>query len=146
MPTNPAEEIPTPTSIARYVKSNAARAKKAQQMHHGASEVVREADYKGHHIMVRTKYEVEVDGKPLMGHLGVTDSGSVHYHPVPNMSFGSALDMVKKIIDVFPDDFSTSAPDAAHGRDHATHGMPGTVMKKTSATKKTAKPIVKRKQ
>lgn len=145
MPTNPAEEIPTPTSIARYVKSNAARAKKAQQMHHGASEVIREADYKGHHIMVRTKYEVEIDGKPLMGHLGVTDSGSVHYHPVPNMSFGSALDMVKKIIDVFPDDFSSSAPDGPHGSDHATRGTRA-VKKKTSATKKSAKPTVKRKQ
>lgn len=105
MATNPTEEKPTPKSIAAYVKSNAARARKAQQMHHGESVVTRETDYKGHHIVVRTKYEVEVDGKPLMGHMGVNDSGSVHYHPVPNLTFPSALDMVRKIIDVFPDDF-----------------------------------------
>ena len=109
MATNSTEEKPTPQSITAYVKSNAARARKAQQMHHGESEVTREADYKGHHIVVRTKYEVEIDGKPLMGHMGVNDSGSVHYHPIPNMSFASALDMVRKIIDVFPDDFAAGA-------------------------------------
>ena len=109
MATNPIEEQPTPKSIAAYVKSNAARARKAQQMHHGESVVTREADYKGHHFVVRTKYEVEIDGKPLMGHMGVTDSGLVHYHPVPNLSFASALDMVRKIIDVFPDEFGPGA-------------------------------------
>ena len=131
MATNSIEEKPTPQSITAYVKSNAARARKAQQMHHGESEVTREADYKGHHIVVRTKYEVEIDGKPLMGHMGVNDSGSVHYHPIPNMSFASALDMVRKIIDVFPDDFAAGAKP-----------MPGMGMK-TNAAKKAAKPAKK---
>src|ERR1041385_885065 len=105
MATNPTEEKTTTKSIAAYVKSNAARARKAQQMQHEESVVTREADYKGHHIVVRTHYEVEVDGKPLTGHLGVSDSGLVHYHPIPNLSYASALDMVRKIIDVYPDDF-----------------------------------------
>ena len=131
MATNSTEEKPTPQSITAYVKSNAARARKAQQMHHGESEVTREADYKGHHIVVRTKYEVEIDGKPLMGHMGVNDSGSVHYHPIPNMSFASALDMVRKIIDVFPDDFAAGAKP-----------MPGMGMK-TNPAKKAAKPAKK---
>ena len=65
MATPPGEEKPTPESIAAYVKSNAANAKRAQEMHHGESLVTRETDYKGHHIVVRTKYEVEVDGKNL---------------------------------------------------------------------------------
>jgi len=138
MATNPTEEKPTPKSIAAYVKSNSARARKAQEMHHGESVVTREADYKGHHIVVRTKYEVEIDGKPLMGHMGVTDSGSVHYHPVPNLSFASALDMVRKIIDVFPDDFGPHAKPTP-GMNHASHGMSGMAMKKNSAAKKAAK-------
>jgi len=121
MATNQNEEKPTPKSIAAYVKSNAARARKAQQMHHEEAVVTREADYKGHHIVVRTTYEVEVDGKRLMGHMGVNDSGSVHYHPIPNLSFASALDMVKKIIDVFPDDFCPGAKPAP---------MPGMALKK----------------
>ena len=131
------EEKPTPQSIAAYVKSNAARARKAQQMHHGESVVTREADYKGHHIVVRTKYEVEVDGHPLMGHMGVSDAGSVHYHPVPNLSFASALDMVKKIIDVFPDDFAPGAkPHPMPAMRHGSHGMPGMAMKKKPAAQK----------
>jgi len=146
MATNSTEEKPTPQLIAAYVKSNAARARKAQQMHHGESVVTRETDYKGHHIVVRTKYEVEVDGKRLMGHMGVTDSGSVHYHPVPNLSFASALDMVRKIIDVFPDDFGAGAtPDPMPGMDHASHGMPG-MAKKKPAAKKSAKPARKGKE
>jgi hypothetical protein len=135
MATNPTEEKPTAQSIAAYVKANAASARKAQQMHHGESEVTRETDYKGHHIVVRTKYEVEVDGKPLMGHMGVNDSGSVHYHPIPNMSFASALDMVRKIIDVFPDDFAPGEKP-----------MPGMDMKKNPAARKAAKPAKKGKK
>ena len=135
------EEKPTPESIAAYVKSNAANAKRAQEMHHGESLVTRETDYKGHHIVVRTKYEVEVDGKPLMGHLGVSDAGAVHYHPVPNMSFASALDMVKKIIDVFPDEFGPGAtPEPMPDMDHTGHGMAGMDMHEKTAPTRTAKP------
>lgn len=144
MATTPAEETPTLKSIAAYVKSNAARARKAQQMHHGESVVTRETDYNGHHIVVRTKYEIEVDGKPLMGHMGVTDAGQVHYHPVPNLSFASALDMVKKIIDVYPGDFLPgSTPSPMGGMGHASGGSHGMVMKKKSASPKTAKPARK---
>lgn len=147
MATTPGEEQPTPTSIAAYVKANAARARKAQHMHHGESVVTREADYKGHHIVVRTKYEIEIDGKPLMGHMGVTDLGDVHYHPIPNLSFGSALDMVKKVIDVYPDDFRPGAMrDPMAGMGHAARGMSGMVMKKKSPAKKAAKPARKGKK
>ena len=134
------EEKPTLQSIAAYVKSNAARTRKSQQMHDGEAVVIREADYKGHHIVVRTKYEVEVDGKPLMGHMGVTDSGLVHFHSVPNMSFVSALDMVKKIIDVFPDEFGPGAkPDQTPGMSHGPHEMSAMGVKKKPAAKKGAK-------
>jgi hypothetical protein len=147
MASNRGEERPTLESIAAYVKANAARARKAQQMHHGDSTVTREGDYKGHHFVVRTKYEVEIDGKPLMGHMGVADDGSVHYHPVPNLSFGSALDMVRKIIDVFPDDFDhKAAPPAMPRMGHASHTpVSGMKMKRKSAVKRPAKVVRKRK-
>ena len=138
MATPPGEEKPTPESIAAYVKSNAANAKRAQEMHHGESLVTRETDYKGHHIVVRTKYEVEVDGKPLMGHLGVSDAGAVHYHPVPNMSFASALDMVKKIIDVFPDEFGPdSQPNSMPPMNGAMHKMGRKTMRTKMPSDKT---------
>lgn len=144
MPTNEVEEKPTSESIAAYVKSNAARARKAQQMNHGDGTITREADYKGHHIVVRTRYEIEVDGMPLMGHMGVNDAGSVHFHPIPNLTFASALDMVRKIIDVFPADFAPGAkPAPMPGMKSASKGMPGMTMTKKSASKNAAKPAKK---
>ena len=73
---------------------------------------------KGHHIVVRTTYHIEVDGQTLTGHFAVSNDGQVHYHPVPNISFASAIDLVKQLIDLFPDDFS--AGHGGHG--HHTGG------------------------
>jgi hypothetical protein len=120
MATRHAASSPTPQSIASYVRKNATLVKRAQKPMHGKMESVREADYRGHHIVVRTHYQVEVDGTMLMGHMGVTNDGQVHYHPVPHMSFASAVDLVKRLIDIFPDDF------AKHGRS----GMGGMTMHK----------------
>jgi hypothetical protein len=78
-------------------------------------ESVREDDYLGHHIVVRTRYEIEVDGRHVTGHLGVTNDGRVHYHAVPNLSFPSAIAMVRCLIDAFPDDFTTDG--AGNGKE-----------------------------
>ncbi len=115
MPTSRAIVRPTAKSIASYVKKNARQVKKAQKHKHEKSESIREADYKGHHIVVKTHYEIEVDGRLVMGHLGVTNDGQVHYHPVPNLSFASAVDLVKQLIEIFPDDFRS--------RSHRMHDM-----------------------
>jgi hypothetical protein len=110
---------PTLQSIAEYAKKNAPKAKMAgMPMDHAGMESVREADYKGHHITVRTSYKIDVDGTPVTGHLGVTNDGQVHYHPIPNMAFDSAIDLVKRLIDTFPDDFGKpgTAPPASGGK------------------------------
>jgi len=107
---------PTAKSIASYVSKGAARVRKVQQHRHMASESMRETDYKGHHIIIRTTYSIEVDGVPVTGHVGVTNDGRVHYHAVPNAAFPSAIDLVKQLIDIFPDDFgSTEGPPDPHG-------------------------------
>ena len=106
MPTKRVMVSPTTTSIASYVKKNAMHVKTSQNHTHQKNESVREADHKGHHILVRTHYQIEVDGHMVMGHMGVTNDGHVHYHPLPNLSFASAVDLVKQLIDTFPDDFS----------------------------------------
>jgi hypothetical protein len=111
---------PTPQSVARYVKKNSARVKKvmADMHHHGPATSVRETDYKGHHIEVRTTYEIKVDGRPIASHLVVTDEGQVQCHALPNYTFQSALDVVRSLIDVFPDDFEHAG--------HGGHSMTGT--------------------
>jgi alpha-tubulin suppressor-like RCC1 family protein len=111
-----------PRSIASYVKKNAEHVKKAQKPMHGKMESVRQAEYKGHHIVVRTRYQIEVDGQMLMGHMGVTNDGQVHYHPVPNLSFASAIDLVKQLIDIFPDDFGKKGRSHMHGMKTDQHG------------------------
>jgi hypothetical protein len=93
--------------------------------HDPSMESVREATYRGHHITIRTTYRIEVDGRPILGHMGVTNDGQVHYHPIPNLGFASAVDLIKQLIDTFPEDFETAAalgePDLEHEHEHA-HG------------------------
>ena len=141
MPTPSDLHPPTPESIARYVKQNSARVKKvmAGMHHHGPATSVRETDYKGHHIEVRTTYEIKVDGMPIAGHLVVTDEGQVQCHALPNYTFQSALDVVRSLIDVFPDDFE-HAGHGGHSRNRATSSKADA---KTSAKK--SRPSSKRK-
>jgi hypothetical protein len=84
--------------------------------HGGGMESVREATYRGHHIVVHTTYRLEVDGIPVEGHMGVTNDGQVHYHAVPNLSFSSAIDLVRQLIDAFPDDFKAGGHTHEHGQ------------------------------
>ncbi len=97
----------SPKAIARYVARNAPKKRRAGHMGRHAMESVREATYNGHHIVIHTSYRIEVDGKALEGHVAVNNAGQVHYHAIPNAAFGSAVDMVKSLIDVYPDDFPT---------------------------------------
>lgn len=92
-----------------------------QQLHQhgGGMESIRRMTYRGHDIVVRTTYDIQVDGSPLGGHLEVTNTGLVHHHAVPNYVFPSAIDLVRQLIDAFPDDFHPGA-DGAHGG----HGSP----------------------
>ena len=87
-------------------------------MAHG-HDSVREIDYKGHHVVVKTTYDVTIDGKPFQADLGVTNGGDVHYHGMPNVAFASALDLVKAVIDTFPTEFGKGK--GGGGVDHGDH-------------------------
>jgi hypothetical protein len=130
MPAKNAEVMPTPASIAAYVKRNAAATKPMKMK--GPMEVVREDDYQGHHIEVRTTYAIYVDGKPVTGHIDVSNDGQVAYHGLPNFSFDSAIDLVKKLIDQFPEDFKKGRRGSGGGMG-GMHGMGGMQMKRAGA-------------
>jgi hypothetical protein len=106
-------------AIAQRVAERGARLPRQDRGHDhghgGPMESTREETYRGHHIMIRTTYRIEVDGMPIEGHLGVTNDGQVHYHAVPNLSFASAVDLVKQLIDTFPDDFQAATDAHTHG-------------------------------
>jgi hypothetical protein len=88
---------------------------------------VREVTYKGRTIRIETTYSITVDGEPVTGHVMVNNDGKVHYHAIPNQEFESAVDMVKRVIDLTPpqtpSDPPPDPPDHDHGHhDHGDHG------------------------
>ena len=88
--------------------------------HAHSMESVRTATHCGHEIVVKICYEITVDGKSLASHLSVDDDGSVHSHALPEYAFTSAVDVVKKIIEAFPDEFPCD--DDGQGHDHGGTG------------------------
>lgn len=73
--------------------------------HNMPHESIRELEHNGHKIVISTKYDIRVDGKSLKGHVYVDNSGKVSSHVFPTYSFVSTSDLIKKIIDVFPENF-----------------------------------------
>ncbi|MGH9972749.1 MAG: hypothetical protein ACRD93_02490 [Nitrososphaeraceae archaeon] len=71
----------------------------------GSHDSIREAEYKGHKITIRTHYDIRVDNKPLGGHFYVGNDGNVSTHAMPAYSFSSTIDLVKQLIDSFPNEF-----------------------------------------
>lgn len=106
----------------------------------GPVESVREDDYQGHHIVVRTTYQITVDRRPVTGHIHLSNEGQVGYHGLPNMTFDSAVDLVKALIDRFPLDFQGPAHDMP-GMSRMSSARP----KKKTAAKASSKSAPRRK-
>jgi hypothetical protein len=101
-------EAADPDVLAQYLAELPAPAHS-----HGADQ--RLDEYKGHRILIETHYVITVDGKPVPSHLGVGQDGSVHSHDLPPYEFASAVDAVRVLIDVYPDEFP---PPDGHDGDH----------------------------
>lgn len=68
---------------------------------HGGLVVERRARYKGQDILIRTRYEIEVSGKPFEGHITVGEDGLLTTHAIPYIAFSSAMGLMKAIIDLY---------------------------------------------
>ena len=88
--------------------------------HEAAEGSVRTASYRGHDIVIRTSYEITVDGRPFEVEATVNNAGLVHYHGLPTRNFASAVDLVKDAIDNFPDDFPPATAEPARPHEHGT--------------------------
>ncbi|MDQ3185104.1 MAG: hypothetical protein M3Q16_01295 [Pseudomonadota bacterium] len=75
---------------------------------------VRQLTHKGHDVKIITTYRIEVDGKPAGMHLSVDEEGQVYTHATPFVTYGSAVDLMKSVMDAYPDAFSDSDPHAGH--------------------------------
>jgi hypothetical protein len=113
-----------PEEIRKALAANAEQIASAGRAHgSGDLSSIRYASYKGHQIMVRTTYEITVDGRSFAIHVTVDNNGRVHYHGLPTRDFPSLIGLVQKAIDVFPEDFRelASKPDPDDGSHHHEH-------------------------
>lgn len=90
-------------------------------MSHGTQVTsVRSFDHGGKAVEIAATYEVKVNGVARQLHFSVGQDGKVTSHLRPYVAYDSLVDMVKDIIDLYPDDFGP-APQGGHG-DHHGHG------------------------
>ncbi len=90
----------TPAQLSAAVDLYRDDVMRLHHAHPGAGESVRQVSYRGHDIRIVTSYRIELDGAPVTGHFMVNNAGRVHYHAIPNQEFGSAVDVVKRIVDL----------------------------------------------
>ncbi len=73
--------------------------------HDGRITSLRSTEHAGHKIEIRTTYEITIDGKPYKGHVSVNDDGHLHCHAIPYETYGSAVEFIRTLIDLYPDTF-----------------------------------------
>lgn len=100
MEINELETAATPAQLAAAVDLYQDDLHRLHHGHGAGSGSVRQVTYKGHDIRITTTYHIELDGAEITGHLLVNNAGSVHYHAIPNQEFASAVDLVKRIVDL----------------------------------------------
>lgn len=113
-----------PDVLRESLAAHAAELREAAAAHHvGPMAAVRAVSHRGHEIVIRTTYEITVDGEPFEAHVTVDNGGRVHYHGLPTRDFESTVDLVKKVVDYFPDDFGGgTGPVPTNGHDGHDHG------------------------
>lgn len=84
---------------------------------------VREFTHNGHVVRIITTYRVEVDGQPIQAHLSADEDGQVFTHATPFVTYASAVDLMKAVLDAYPDAFSgpgshAHPSDKDHGHGH----------------------------
>ena len=82
---------------------------------------VRCAEYRGHEIEIVTTYEISIDGAPVHFHASVGNDGKLRCHESPYAAVPSAIDLVKHLMDLYPDAFGGAGHPPGHEHDHAEH-------------------------
>ena len=71
------------------------------------------AEHGGHRILITTTYAIVVDEHPVHLHLRVGNDGQLQCHSTPYTSYVSAMELVKKLIDRFPEAFENLGGDSS---------------------------------
>lgn len=89
------------------------------------STAVREFSHAGHVVKIITTYRVEVDGRPVQAHLSVDEDGRVYTHATPFVTYSSAVDLMKSVVDAYPTAFADAGGHGGHPDDGHDDGHRG---------------------
>ncbi|MFO0905064.1 MAG: hypothetical protein U0939_18810 [Pirellulales bacterium] len=81
---------------------------------------VRELSHAGHTVKIITTYRIEVDGHAIHLHFSVDEDGQVHTHAIPFVTYNSATDLMKAVINAYPGAFAGHGDPHGHA-DHHGH-------------------------
>lgn len=112
-----AEQLRDPAAAAAFAAA-AVDAPAPHQHHHGPLSSVREDTHHGRRIEIVTTYEIRVDGVPVTTHLSVSKDGKLHCHALPNYVFSSAVNLVRRLIDLYPYQFPQTGGHGHGGHSH----------------------------
>jgi len=115
---------PIPKTVSPFIKFFPKLNRKLDIDPHAGHEVtsVREFTHAGHVVRIITTYHLELDGHPIRAHLSVDEDGQVYIHATPFVTYASATDLMKTVIDAYPESFSAS--DVDQERPHHGHSHP----------------------
>ena len=80
----------------------------------------REFEHKGHTIVIEAEYRITVDGVERNAMITVGPDGKATTHAIPYKVYGSLVDLMKDLVDLYPDDFAESDPDAGGHHGHSS--------------------------
>ena len=105
--TNPNQKNDRVADASRILKEGKGLTGDHGEHHDMPIESIREFVHKNHKVSIKTAYEIDIDGKRLTGHVYVDDFGNISCHSFPAYSFSSIVDLIKKIIDKFPENLES---------------------------------------
>lgn len=74
--------------------------------------IVREFEHRDHLVRIETHHVITIDGQPFIAHIQLDEDGQAGTHALPYESFASLTDLIRRLIDVYPDDFKAGG---SHG-------------------------------
>lgn len=92
-----------PAALREALAAQGEELRQAGETHQHGLTSVRAVRHRGHRIMIRTTYEITIDDEPFDAGLVVDNAGRVFYHGLPTQDFASTVDLVKQVVDTFPD-------------------------------------------
>jgi hypothetical protein len=83
---------------------------------------VRGFDFRGHDVRITTTYRVEIDGHPVHLHALVDDQGNLLCHTFPYRRYRSAVELVRELLERFPEFYLDQAGHGGHEDHGHEHG------------------------